>query len=319
MCALRAERIAAALALGYGLVAGLYIVFSGELARAMADGPEELATLERHKGLGFVVVTSALLFFAARWAMRRLLTEEEERARARELLLAAERRAMAGLFVSSLAHDANNLAMVAVGALDEVAREPKVDGELRELARSGRDAVYRLTAFLGELKTMGRGDGARQLVDVATAARRVVELLHGHAHVKRATVTVAAAEALPWPVHRGLLDQALVNLVLNAAEATGGTGRVEVRLAAAGDVLTLEVHDDGPGLDDALRARLFEAFATTKEGGTGLGLLSVREAARAHGGDATYRRSEVLGGACFAVTLPRGEPGGVQERSTGAR
>jgi two-component system sensor histidine kinase HydH len=298
--------------MGYGLVASLYIVLSGKLARGLADGAEALAAIEQHKGLGFVLVTSIGLFFGARWAMNRLLEEELRCARDRERLLAAERRALAGLFVSSLAHDANNLALVAVSALDEIAREPAVDAELRELATSGRDAVQRLTGYFSELKAMGRGDDGRRPSDVAAGVQRILELLRGHSHVKRASLTVEAPPSLTWPVRRGLIEQALVNLVLNAAEATGGTGRVLVRVEEQGDTLRLEVHDDGPGLDDAVRARLFQAFVTTKPEGTGLGLLSVQEAARAHGGEAAYRRSERLGGACFAVTIPREGGDGAQ-------
>ena len=100
-----------------------------------------------------------------------------------------------------------------------------------------------------------------------------------------------------------LIDQVLINLLLNAADATGGQGHLEVRLRVVGDEARLEVHDDGKGLPEGMEAQLFQPFATTKPHGTGLGLVSVRECALAHGGRVEYARSP-LGGAAFSVCLP---------------
>jgi two-component system NtrC family sensor kinase len=95
----------------------------------------------------------------------------------------------------------------------------------------------------------------------------------------------------------------LINLVLNAAEATGPGGRIDVRLTGDGAEARLEVHDDGPGIPEERRPGIFEAFETTKPDGTGLGLFSVQHIAEVHGGRAEALASE-LGGACFRVSLP---------------
>jgi signal transduction histidine kinase len=104
------------------------------------------------------------------------------------------------------------------------------------------------------------------------------------------------------------LTQVLLNLVLNAGAAVAsraGGGRVVVRARRAGDRVHVEVEDNGPGVDPAVRDRLFEPFVTTKDvgEGTGLGLAVCRGLVESVGGDiALDARYE--GGARFVVTLP---------------
>jgi len=131
----------------------------------------------------------------------------------------------------------------------------------------------------------------------------IVSLLRGHSALQHCEVTIDAPANVTLPAFPVLIDQVLINLLLNAADATGGQGRLEVRVRATKDEARLEVHDDGKGLPPEMEAMLFKPFATTKPHGTGLGLVSVRECALAHGGRVEYARSP-LGGAAFSVSLP---------------
>ncbi len=98
------------------------------------------------------------------------------------------------------------------------------------------------------------------------------------------------------------LRRVLANLLANASEA--GARRVRIRGAADGPAVRIVVEDDGPGVDPALRARLFEPFATGRAGGTGLGLAVSRRIVERHGG--TLALASVTGtGAAFEITLPR--------------
>ena len=105
--------------------------------------------------------------------------------------------------------------------------------------------------------------------------------------------------------HPLLIHQNLGNLILNAAEATGGRGRIEVRIVEGGEQVVLEVHDDGPGVPRDLRHSLFDGLRTTKPGGAGLGLFSVRSCTQILGGTVAIDESP-FGGALFRVVLPRG-------------
>jgi signal transduction histidine kinase len=110
-----------------------------------------------------------------------------------------------------------------------------------------------------------------------------------------------------WRVHgdgRGL-NQVFLNLLKNALEALEGSGgTVRVRLRREGDLVAVDVEDDGPGIDPALRERLFEPFVTSKPAGrgTGLGLPISRRIVQSCGGSLDVR-SEPGQGTCFTVRL----------------
>ena len=112
---------------------------------------------------------------------------------------------------------------------------------------------------------------------------------------------------LTWPVDRGLLLQALLNLVRNAGEAMAGAGTLTLALEPAARWLRIVVADDGPGIAAANVEMVFAPFFTTKTRGTGLGLAVARAAVAAHGGTLALRASS--GGATFVLTLPQGPAG----------
>jgi signal transduction histidine kinase len=93
---------------------------------------------------------------------------------------------------------------------------------------------------------------------------------------------------IQWETDPHLLQEALLNLIRNAADAIGDASGGEVRLEIRSHGpkgLTLSVIDNGPGLSDAARSRLFEPFFTTKASGTGLGLAITRRLAQSLGGE----------------------------------
>jgi signal transduction histidine kinase len=108
-----------------------------------------------------------------------------------------------------------------------------------------------------------------------------------------------------------MMRRVLVNLVRNAVQAIRGNkrdgearGRVVVRADPRADGVDLIVEDDGPGVPDVSRERVFDPYFTTKAEGTGLGLAIVKKIVVEHNGAISVRRSEALGGAAFVVSLP---------------
>jgi signal transduction histidine kinase len=141
--------------------------------------------------------------------------------------------------------------------------------------------------------------------DLLERARR---LAGGRASERGITIRVGADPGLPEPpADRDQILQVLLNLLLNAIEATsegsevGMTARVETAGAAA--AVRIVVRDGGPGVPSAIRERIFDPFFTTKPGGTGLGLSISRNILRRHGGFLRVE-SEPGQGTRAVVTLP---------------
>jgi signal transduction histidine kinase len=102
-----------------------------------------------------------------------------------------------------------------------------------------------------------------------------------------------------------------VNLVRNAVQAIRGgkhegdvRGRVVVRAEKRDDGVDLVIEDDGPGVPESSRERVFDPYFTTKAEGTGLGLAIVKKIVVEHNGAISVHASEALGGAAFVVSLP---------------
>ena len=111
---------------------------------------------------------------------------------------------------------------------------------------------------------------------------------------------------LPGPLEAvwdgDMVKRALINMVDNAISAMDGQGRIKVSLALHGPSLRLDVADDGPGVPEQDRERLFEPYFSTKQRGTGLGLAIVRRIAEDHHGEARYEPLER--GSLFSLLLP---------------
>ena len=110
---------------------------------------------------------------------------------------------------------------------------------------------------------------------------------------------------------RTLFRRVIANLVETAVQAAQGAGRtpeIRVRVEARGDRATVTVTDNGPGVPEADRQRIFDPYVTHRAGGTGLGLAIVRKIVIDHGGDVTVT-APPAGGAAFTVELPLGGGG----------
>jgi two-component system, NtrC family, sensor histidine kinase PilS len=217
-----------------------------------------------------------------------------------------EREGMAALgeLSAGMAHELRNALATIRGYLRLL---PTADGEQR-----GR---Y-VTAIEGEAETLSAVlDRFLSFAQPRELRRQAVELYRLAADSAAKTrelfphvsIEVAGDQArlVGDPLALGI---ALDNLVRNAAEAVEGrAGRVEVRVEASADAARLVVDDDGAGVSDEVRERLFAPFVSSKPSG-GLGLALARRLARLHGGDVALEERPG-GGTRFVITLPRGGEG----------
>jgi len=287
------------------LLCSAYILLSSARAAELASSLVELQRFEQWKGVIFVAFTG-LLFFGVAWlALRRLAAQQLLLERQREVLAAAEGPVLAGAFAATVAHDLNNVLTVARGGLDALTRS-ETDASRREKALA---LVARAHEDLARITRRMVGVGYRQKsthrrpLDLAALVRETVAFASRHAKLRGCRIHTEAPGPLSFDGDRDLLQRALLNLLLNAAEAMDGRGEIRVRLGREDVTIRLEVHDAGPGIEPERRDAIFHAFQTTKPDGTGLGLFSVETAAEAHGGRAAVDDSP-LGGARFFVELP---------------
>jgi PAS domain S-box-containing protein len=221
-------------------------------------------------------------------------------------MMRSEKLAVVGSLAAGLAHEIGT----PLNVISATAEYLMVDGAPEQRQRRLRDIVGetdRISRLVRELLTFARdGSTQRAAVDVHAALTRALSLLSLAAEKKGVRFEVELPPTLP-PVRADPdgLHQVWVNLLVNAVNAVREGGRVGVRGRAAEDGahVALEVHDDGPGVPEALRERIFDPFFTTRPDGTGLGLAVCARIVAAHGGDIRVGAGP-LGGACFTVQLP---------------
>jgi signal transduction histidine kinase len=304
---LKSIRYATLLALGYLLVAGVYIRVSGRIAAHLAHNLDELERLEHIKGTIYVFVTGVLLWALAWILFSRAQRSHDEAFKSQQTLMLVQSKAFAGELAASVAHDFNNLLLV-LGAAVEMADESggALDAATREEMHAALEGAKNLTARLARA---ARGDRASRrdllsLTKLVTDTSRLVRRLPRLAEKKLEIVAPTDAQASLDPV---LVDQILVNLLLNAADACGKSGQIRVEVGESANQVWLSVEDNGPGLPDSQAMAVFQPFRSTKSGGLGLGLLSVRASAEAGSGTLALSKSK-LGGAKFQVTWPKQAP-----------
>lgn len=302
----RPFRSALLIAVPYAALSVAYILSSSRLAAALARSTEELERIEKFKGIGFILISAAFIFMMALAILRRVERNELALLHSQDALVEAERRALAGTLAACMAHDLNNsLNVIGTGAEVLYASAPPNE-QSRALVGHIRKAVGDVTDLAGRLTAVGRSHDRDEFlhVDLAALVREASGLAGAHARLRGCQVVVFGETTVPATVSPRAMQAAILNLLLNAADATDGRGRIEVLVRREGAKhAVIEVSDNGCGLSEAVREHLFSPFYTTKKNGTGLGLLSVKAAVTAHAGQIEALASP-LGGACFRIVLP---------------
>ncbi len=232
-------------------------------------------------------------------AVRRALLEQEK-GRLEQQLARAQRMETVGALTSGIAHNFNNIVGAILGYA-EMADAKAVGnlslasdiGEIRRAGELGRDLVDQILTF-------GRPrDARRSPVSAPDLIAEAASLFRASAPPDVELVVREASGQAIVSGDRAQLQQVLLNLCNNAAQAMDGCGRVEVEIdiheiaqgrplshgsVAPGRYMRIAVIDAGRGMDDAVLRHIFEPFFTTRKIGNGLGLATAREIVREHGG-----------------------------------
>lgn len=202
---------------------------------------------------------------------------------------------------------ANNLVMIEARLRALAAQRPELEPSLKELIETSRIAVEgasRVNHIVHELRPLSRNRAHNAVpTDLAELAVTAVKTFRG-SHGLRPAVSVDLQATHAVPIDRDDMLNVLLNLLRNAAEASGPDGAIEVRTRNAATPPEIRIVDHGPGVAPSMRETLFEPFRTTKRDGTGLGLFISRRTVEAHGGTLAYEETPG-GGATFVIRLPK--------------
>lgn len=230
---------------------------------------------------------------------------EEREAREREARR-GESLAALGRLAATVAHEVRNpLNAVAVG-IQRLEREyppgPGEEGEAR-LTRLVREEVARLDGIVTRFLEMARPPDLFPAEGSLDEALREASPLLADGIPEGVRIEIRPGGAERAVFDAGAFRQIVLNLVRNALDAVGTTGRITVETRPEGEKAVLEVTDDGPGIPPEDRERIFEFGYSTKPGGSGLGLPTVQRLAAEMGGSVSVDRLPDRG-TVFRVTFP---------------
>ncbi|WP_336487254.1 response regulator [Methylobacterium nigriterrae] len=280
--------------------------------------------LERARAEAEAAEARAQLAGALERANRDLADANRKLTETQAKLVQAAKMASLGELVAGIAHEINNpLAFILAhqGTVERLLGElpatpsggPARDLEAeRALAKararvgSMRMGLTRIQDLVLNLRKFSRLDeGERSLVNVPEAIETVLALIQ---HKLGTRITVERDFSGRAEIHctPALLNQVVMNILGNAADAMPEGGTIRVVTESQDDVDLIRISDSGPGIPEALREKIFEPFFTTKPvgSGTGLGLAIAYSVVQAHSGSLTVE-SAPGGGACFVIGIPR--------------
>jgi signal transduction histidine kinase len=231
-----------------------------------------------------------------------------EEVRREEKMVRQDHLAAMGLLASEVAHEVNTpLTGIASYAQMLMVRMKSRMPEM-ELLKKIENQAFRAAGIAGSVLNFARRKEAEpaQVFDPGPIISESLALFEPHLKGKRVRLTIERAPSIP-PIrgHRGRLQQVLLNLLMNAAQALPSGGEIRLAMDRDGESVRIRVSDNGVGIPAGDLRRIFEPFYTTRDDGkgTGIGLSVVQRIVQEQGGE--VRVESVQGsGSTFTVTFP---------------
>jgi C4-dicarboxylate-specific signal transduction histidine kinase len=293
----------------------LHFTFARPIERIGAS-VRELVGHDDHGGPLLLRLDRALRRLSLDLASERLLNQQrlseltasrDSLVRLQAELVANDRLATVGKLAAGVAHEVGNPLAGILGYLSVVRMRARESPELLDLVSRIEAEVQRIDLIVRSLLELGRPSrGPTGPLDVRTVIESSVRLLGASREFEGVKLELDVPPSLWLRAEAGPLSQVLINLLINAAQAMKGQGTIWIRGGAEeGRRGFVVVEDAGPGLSDAIKARLFEPFFTTKEAGKGTGLgLAVSRHLLAQFDGKLVAGDRPGGGARFTIDLP---------------
>lgn len=218
-----------------------------------------------------------------------------------------QRLASLGFMVAAVCHEVSN-PLAAVSSMLQIlqSRRGVTPETLEKGLASIASNVARVVAITKKLGDYSRVSGdAPAAVAIDEAVETAATLLRHSSCGRRVKVDYRGMPGVATFARPGELEQVLLNVFLNAAQAMQGAGRIEAQAIRANGRIELSIHDSGPGIAPEHLGRVFDPFFSTKPPGegTGLGLAITYEIVQQLGGS-IHAANDPRGGACFNLFLP---------------
>ena len=273
-------------------------------------------------GLSVGLLASAQRRATARYqhAAETLESANRDLRESNEQIRRIDRLKTVGEVAMGLAHEIRHPLASIRGALEIIEARSKADSPEAEFSQLAMLEVQRLDSLVWEFLTYARPhDPELRVVPLYEVIAQVVRLLRVEAERARVDLVVERAETtIEVQIDPLQFEQVLLNVVLNAIQATPAGKRIVVREQLDHDEALVDIIDEGPGIAPDHLPRIFSPFFTTREQGTGLGLAIAHRIVATHQGSIeVYRTSE--SGTCFRLRLPVASTSGRPPRTTGVK
>ncbi|MCA9054236.1 MAG: HAMP domain-containing histidine kinase [Planctomycetaceae bacterium] len=312
--------IAAALFLGLA-VCGYRWVFAPlsalhQGALRVADGEDFDFRIESRTNDELSELADAFNRMTARFQQVKADLDQQVHQRSRQLVQ-SERLAGVGFLAAGVAHEINNPLSAIVGAADSLDwrlgehldKFPPDDAQtVREYLHMMQTEAQRCRQITERLLNFARGtDTERNLYDVTAIVQEVVGMTHHLGRFRNRQVLVDRTDPCYAWVNGPEIKQVVLNLVANALESTGESGRVSVAIRECPEHVEIGVTDDGVGMTQEVLEHIFEPFFTRREAGkgTGLGLSISHRIVQDHGGSLEASSPGKGLGSTFRLRVPR--------------
>ena len=246
-----------------------------------------------------------LLINNAREREARFVRNLEELERTRQQLFSEEKLAAVGRLSRAIAHEIRNPVAMISSSLATATRAGQGEAERKEMFAIAAKEAARLERLTNDFLVYARPRAAQMArANVTDTLNYVASITRAHAANKGVAIDVHVQSEMEGNFDPAQIQQALLNLVLNAIDACRGGDSVRLQAQTKlPDAIRIDVIDPvGPIPEEAV-TRIFEPLFTTKQGGNGLGLAIARNIARAHGGDIMLRINEPAQ-VCFSIEIP---------------
>lgn len=237
--------------------------------------------------------------------LERLHRSESERERAVAHLIQSEKLASIGKIVAGVAHEVNNPLATINACIHNLEQDGAAPNRNIDFIRQGAERIERIVRQLSDFSRTG----SLEVQSLASDRFFTESAEFARMALKRRRVRLRADDLCQPPtmlsLDKGKIQQVILNLLMNAADASPEGGEVSLSAAYQNDRYLISVHDRGEGIPDELREHVFDIFCTTKLAGegTGIGLAICKSIVEMHGGELSFQSRP--GDTTFTVGIPR--------------